>query len=365
MADEVYRPQKTNVSNLNKSDLENLPENHPLRQQDGVANQNKQPQLSPEMLSQMQGVSGQIPPQFLNALNKANQEQQTKQQDYNPLSASVTPTINIPKNASIELTTLLENLKSQSYIFEEIKLPSLGRFYNGEDGPTSGVLHIRPMTGEEEQILATPRFVKKGQAIDMIFQRCIQEKYNVKNLLSVDRTFLLIYLRGISYGSEYEVEIKCPNCDKKFATTIDLDLPVDTCPDSFGPDLSGVLPKSGFRFSYRLSNGKDETDLQEHRERRIKQYGDSSTDDTLSYRVTQLITRIEGIQDKNEILTLVKNLPVQDVAYLRGLVNEPPFGLDTKIPLNCASCLEEFDVDLPLDTGFFFPRRRKTEQVQA
>ena len=365
MADEVLRPQKNTMSSLSQNDLQNLPENHPLRQQENQSNQPKQqPQLTPDMLAKMPGVSGQIPAQFLNALNKANQ-QQKDQPVFEASSQNITPTISIPKNASVELASLLENLKAQSYTYEEIKLPSLGRFYNGEDGPQDGVLHIRPMTGEEEQILATPRFVKKGQAIDMIFQRCIQEKYNVKNFLSVDRTFLLIYLRGISYGPDYEVEIICPNCEKKFATSINLDLPVDTCPDNFGPELTGVLPKSGFRFSYRLSNGKDETDLQEHRERRIKQYGDSSTDDTLSYRASQLVTRIEGVQDKNELLTLIRNLPVQDVAHLRGIINEPPFGLDTKIPLNCVSCLEEFDVDLPLDTNFFFPRRKKTEQTQA
>ena len=366
MADEVLRPQKTTNSNLNQNDLQNLPENHPLRQQESQQPQQKgfTQNITPEMIAKTPGISGQIPPQFLNALNQANQQKQNTNNEA-PLPP-VSTQINIPRNASVELATLLENLKSQSYIFEEIKLPSLGRFYNGEDGPKDGILHIRPMTGEEEQILATPRFVKKGQALDMIFQRCIQEKYNVKNLLSIDRTFLLIYLRGISYGPEYEVEIKCPNCDKKFATTIDLDtIPVDTCPDNFGPDLTDVLPKSGFRFTYRVSVGKDETDLQDHRERRIKQYGDSTSDDTLTYRITQLVTNIEGIQDKNEIMTLVKNLPVQDVAYLRNVVNEPPFGLDTKIPLNCASCLEEFDVELPLDTGFFFPRRKKKEQTQV
>jgi hypothetical protein len=44
------------------------------------------------------------------------------------------------------------------------------------------------MTGEEEQILSTPRWVKKGKAIDMIFRRCIKEPINTDELLSVDRT---------------------------------------------------------------------------------------------------------------------------------------------------------------------------------
>ncbi|WP_447516277.1 hypothetical protein, partial [Clostridioides difficile] len=64
------------------------------------------------------------------------------------------------------------------------------------------------MTGEEEQILATPRFVRKGQAINMIFQRCLKEQFRPEQFLTIDRTYILIYLRGISYSPNYDVEVK-------------------------------------------------------------------------------------------------------------------------------------------------------------
>lgn len=354
MADEVLRPQKVNVSNSNINEFENLPENHPLRQD---SQPSKPQQIKAEDISSIPGVSGNIPPQFLNALNQKKQESNIPQ-----IPAS--QTITIPKNASVELASLLENLKSQSYVFEEIKLPSGGKFYNSEDGPQDGILHIRPMTGEEEQILATPRFVKKGQAIDMIFQRCIQEPVKTQELLSIDRTFLLIYLRGISYGPDYDVEIKCPDCSSKFATVIDLNnIPVEN-PSDAGMDLRGKLPKTGFSFTYRMSIGKDENEIQEHREKRVKKFGDQAADDTITFRMAQLVESIENVRDKNEILILIKNLPMQDVSYLRGVVTDPDWGLDTKIPLGCPTCSAEFEIDLPLDTNFFFPRRKK-EVTQA
>ena len=52
------------------------------------------------------------------------------------------------------------------------EFPSKGRFYT--DIP--GVLHVKPMTGVEEQILATQRIVKKGKAIDAIFRNCFFAK---------------------------------------------------------------------------------------------------------------------------------------------------------------------------------------------
>jgi hypothetical protein len=267
--------------------------------------------------------------------------------------------------SSGQLKELLEGLKGSTTLYEEIELPSKGRFYDGTNGPTNGVVAIRPMTGEEEQILATPRFVRKGQAINMIFSKCMKDDLRPENLLTVDRTYLLIYLRGISYSPQYDVEVKCPECEKKFATTIDLNtLYVEPCPEDFGPDLTDVLPTSKYKFTYRLSTGKDEQEIQDYRDRRIKHFGDAAADDTLTHRTAQLLVDIEGLTDKRELQMLIKSLPINDVAYIRNCVNEPPFGVDTDVEIICPSCLHEFQVDLPLEANFFFPRKKK-ESRQA
>jgi len=65
-----------------------------------------------------------------------------------------------------------------------------------------------------------------------------------------------------------------------------------------------------------------------------------------------------------EIQFLLKKLPIADVAYLRNEINQPPFGVKTEVPLLCPSCTEEFKIDLPLETSFFFPRKRE-EKPQA
>ena len=324
-------------------------------------------------------IQGNVPPAFREALAAAKKPAATLPQMHQAVPESMPtqppmtrqrpaeqPSDGILTRGGAKLNELINGIAAHSVPYEEITLPSKGRFYDGTDGPTDGKLHIRPMTGEEEQILSTPRFVKKGQAINMIFNRCMQEKFNSETFITPDRTYLLIYLRGISYTPEYDVEVKCPHCDRKFATTIDLNaLYVDYCEDSFSvSNLTDKLPATGYRFTYRLSSGADERMIQEYRDRKLRFDASGQADDTLIYRTSLMIDDIEGISDKGEILALLKKLPIRDVAYLRNTVNEPPFGVETTVEIPCPGCLADFEIELPLEANFFFPRRRR-EKTQA
>lgn len=330
-------------------------------------------------------IAGNVPQEFLQALQQQQQNQNRQQapnstlqrpnqsfgnpRESNPNAPESTAPAQSGFSAAREsgrLKEILETLKGATAQYEEVQLPSKGKFYDGVNGPRNGILSVRPMTGEEEQILATPRFVRKGQAINMIFQKCIKENYKVENLLTQDRTYLLLYLRGISYSHSYDVEVKCPECASKFSTNVDLSsLYVNECPAEFGPLLEDTLPNSKLPFKYRMSTGRDEQEINEHRERRLKQFGDSATDDTLTYRTAQLVEEIAGVTDKAEIQILIKNLTLNDVSYLRSVINEPPFGVDTNVEINCPSCTAEFNIDLPLEANFFFPRKKKEKNTQA
>jgi len=260
--------------------------------------------------------------------------------------------------SSPELDDVLNRIAAYS-AYDEVELPSLSKFYKTIP-PT---IHVRPMTGEEENILATPRFVKKGKAMDMIFERCIREPIDIQEMLSIDRMYLLIFLRGISYTPEYDVEVKCPNCSTKFNTMINLDtLEVEMCADDYGPDkLVGVLPKTGLSYKYRLATGEDEQAVTRHREMRIENFGDKGEDDTLLYRSALLLEYIDNITDTRDLMHLLRKLPVVDVNYIRNEINEPPFGVDTDVGLSCPACTEEFEIALPLETSFFFPGKKEPE----
>jgi hypothetical protein len=311
-----------------------------------------------------------------NSFPDPNQEEFVPQQFVQPPQAQpqppkprnknfVPPKPQMPGAETSQLDILLSKLRQSNLVYEEVQLPSMGKFYSPAAGvPKDGIIHIRPMTGDEEQILATPKFIKKGKSLDMVFQKCIEEPINPELLFSIDRTFLLIYLRGISYGNEYEVQITCPSCEKKFNTTIDLNtISVERPEENVNEELSGVLPVSNFKFSYRISTGKDETATQNHRESRLKTFGENVVDDTLLFKLAQLLVEVEGVTSKQELIILLRNLSVQDSNYIRNAINEPPFKIDTTIPTGCPSCLADFDIDLPLESNFFFPKKRRTTET--
>lgn len=395
MADEVFKQSRKKISPEDLGNVPAQPESNPFeypnvdpiaraRQvQEAVAQefgeempmQHAQPFKSPDSPFQ---IGGQMPPELQRAIQQQQQRLHTAsdEEDEVPQFPSQFP----PQQAPVQQPkpkarpaaqpqvraagsdALEAALAKLGQTWETVELPSKGKFYDN----IPGVLHIRAMTGEEEQILATPRHVRKGKAIDMIFQKCIREQINPAELLSSDRTYLLIYLRGISYTPEYDVEIKCPECSTKFNTVIDLNsLEVELCTDEFSPnDLAGTLPKSGLTYQYHLASGEDELAVTRYRESRIREYGDTRDDDTLLYRTALLLDFVEGITDKNELNLLLKRLPIVDVAHLRNTINDPPFGVDTEIGIICPSCSAEFEIDLPLESGFFFPGKKK-DQTRA
>ena len=371
MADENFRPRRPHQEQPHQ---EGMYESHSHQTEEdelnklNVSERIKQSSHEDTNIRPLEGlnIKGNIPPEFLQAI-RAEKSQGVMPEPKSGFgqNPSPQPQNRSSGNSSNHLKELLEELKGTNSVYEEIELPSKGRFYDGSNGPSNGIISIRTMTGEEEQILATSRLVKKGQAMDMIFQKCIKEKFRTDQLLSIDRIYLLIYLRGISYGSNYDVEIKCPECERKFSTSIDLNaLYVDSCPDEFGPSLQDVLPTTKLPFSYRLSTGRDEQEISNYRERKIKMFGDSATDDTLTYRTAMLLNNIDGIENKNELQILIKNLPMSDVSYIRNCINEPPFGVNTSVEIICPSCLQDFEIDLPIESNFFSPRRKK-DKTQA
>ncbi len=243
---------------------------------------------------------------------------------------------------------------------EEVSLPSRNLAYEGLGLSPDKPIHVRPMTIAEEKILATPRLVKSGQAIDKILESCIQENISTDKLLTIDRTFLLFYIRGISYGSEYDVTLKCPSCEGQFDEQINLDsLPLNRADDKFDDNIHVILPDSKLNVWYRLPRAYDEKNLNDRRKQMAKGFGNQVVDDTIVRRNAILVNKIEHFTERVEIEQIVNNLSVKDSNYLRDQISNPDFGVNTDISLTCPYCLNEWEVDLPIDVNFFFPKTKK------
>lgn len=267
-----------------------------------------------------------------------------------------------------KLATLLAKAERKTNLYSQVQLPSLGKFYDGIVAPTDGIVHVRKMSGHEEEVVCTPQMFKGGVAINTIFKACVQEPIKPELMLTADRTALLIYIRGITLGKDYEVEVRCPSCQMRFQEVIDLNRDLTACPDDFGPhSLVDTLPETGFRFRYRLATGSDDIAVNEYQERRSKKKN-PGPDDTFHYKASLLLISIEDqesgviIDDRNSIRTLIHGLPMNDLALLRNVLSDQPFGMDTNCPIDCPSCGEHFEVELPLELSFFFPNLKKARR---
>jgi len=354
MSSESYRPIKQNVQSPSPQSNSGASQS-PANQEKAPVN----PNFSNPVESSMK-IGGNIPESFKQMVVDQRVEERVEENTPDvPIDTKPQKEIKTSENNTLE--EILASMNTN--VFERIELPSRGVFYNGKDGPTDGVLHIREMTGAEEQILATPRLHRGNRAINMVFDNCIKEQYRSENFLSQDRTFVLIYLRGISYSPEYEVEIKDPDSNQTFMETINLDtdLSKNYCPENFGvSDLTDELPNTKLSFTYRLPTGKDEQNIIDYRDRMNKDFQRSNiADDTLIYKNSMLIEQLGGLTNKNEIKILLKRLPIQDLAYIRTVLDEPPFGVDTKVTIQNPYTFNEFTIDMPVDANFFLPRVKK------
>lgn len=309
-------------------------------------------------------MEGNVPPEFAALFKKGGQQSAVRQaQEEQQATTQRGPRLAYTDNP--KLNELLEGIKEMTATYEEVRLPSLSKFYKDGEAPENGIIHVRQMTGEEEEILGTPRFLKKGQAIDMVFNNCVREQIKPEKWLTVDRNLLLFYLRGISIGTLYEVELKCPVCAARFESQIDLDsLMVNFCPKNFGPEhLRGVLPVTKYKFSYHLPTVHDENLINSHRDKRLKETGGEGVDDTFTWRCALLLEEIEGLNEHAALMTLISRLPLADVTHLRETLNDTPFGVDTKIGQTCPSCISDFEMELPIGASFFFPQRKKASRT--
>jgi hypothetical protein len=368
MTEDAFRPQRPDQDGSFE-----VKGNMDPRLQEKIQKRREQAQKEQEFLEQQQTeAQGEVQPEAVQPVQEPipptapppAQEVEVDAQEILQEKPRARRTISGPSLGSPQLQELINRIPQDKTNYDKVNLPSKGKFYKNEI-LKSGVLHIRPLLGGDEEVFATARYVKNNEAMDMIFEKVIKEPIDPTELLGIDRTYLLVYLRIISHSPSYEVEISCPDTDNKFSTEIDLNsLEVEHCPDDFGEkDLEGNLPGSKFYFRYRLPIGKDEQKILSHKNKRINMFGDSAVDDTMTYKTAILLEEIEGITSENDLKILLKKLPAEDVNYLRNVMNDPPFGVDTQVKFISPFSANEFFQELPVEMGFFFPRLKKREQT--
>lgn len=153
---------------------------------------------------------------------------------------------------------------------EAVPLPSRGVIYSNSGLQDTETLEIKPMTAKEEDILTSRAYIKNGTVISKLINSCLIDKsINPDDLISGDRNALLIALRITGYGSDYKLEISCPECGKTNKSTFDLSqLPIKRLridPVELGTNIFEIqLPVTKKTVKVKFLNGHDERRNDDH-----------------------------------------------------------------------------------------------------
>jgi hypothetical protein len=214
----------------------------------------------------------------------------------------------------------------------EVELPSEGRAYNLDE--SESLITLRPMTFEDEKsVLSSPN----EDPVNTILQRCLKG-IKVMDLLPMDKLYLIMKLREISYGDEYNCLIICPKCKAENPTKVLLSqLTVNPVPDDFSDKVTVTLPKLGKEVVLRYPRVRDD------------KYGKAEAwvDNLWRYVVS-----LDNHTDKSIIAAVVDKLPLVDIKTIIGALSVE-YGIENKVVLECNSCGGASVVDLPIGANFF------------
>lgn len=255
----------------------------------------------------------------------------------------------------------------------EDKLPSLGLPYNGKI--PGGVVRVSSTTVDEETMLATIGPNSTTQAIDTLFQRCVHGLNGVtpNELLTGDRSYLMMAIRVASFGSSHSYQMKCPACGNKFIhnTTLPDDLQVFYLdPETYSDVFTVELPVSKTKVSLKLLRGQDDRDIEAYK---AVVYNDPAENDGLGDPVTRytMVKHIVQVEfpggetikwsqnpaDLRKLLTFYRRLSSRDNMVIRDALSEMDCGVNMTLTYQCPSmaCQEQFKAQMPLNAQFFRP----------
>lgn len=233
-----------------------------------------------------------------------------------------------------------------------VVLPSGGILYEGIE-PEVTLRHIT--TKEEKKLLAST----SDNTLDNLIKSCVVEPegLDMNQLISADKHFLMLKLRIHTYGSDYNVEGKCPYCGERHNYTINLDdFPVYELTEKDLEKLKITLPVSGDKLELRLLTGADIDAINRQAKKMAKIL--KCDRDELEYviRMARHIKSINGKEvDNGSAQGYVEEMHAKDSAYFWYCLDEIQIGYDTTVEVVCPGCRQDIEFAMPMTKEFFRP----------
>ncbi len=247
-------------------------------------------------------------------------------------------------------------IENYTTIWETFELPSKGMIYEGVVNPS---VRLRSMTTAEEMKRLSPTDTPYKVMCDII-EDCMQEKpsIHVTDMAICDYQFLLHKLRIVTYGPDYKMNIRCPQCGSVSEVVANLDdLKVNLWNADVMNSLIITLPITNYQVELKFQTPHD-LDIISYKSKEMKKKTKLNVDYSVLYTVASLMKKVDGrFMDSLSIEEFAKNLPIRDANYIllkAGELNKK-VGVDAEIPVKCAQCGCEVVVPFRITSEFFGP----------
>jgi hypothetical protein len=239
------------------------------------------------------------------------------------------------------------------------QLPSRGALYhNDEIQAQNGEIHVHPMTALAEINMKNPDLLFNGKAIEAVLSECIPSVKKPLELFGRDIDAILFFLRLVTYGPEYRIEVKHDCADaKQHSYTVNLETIVQNMPmldPTVVESKRVVVLSSGQKVYTRPMKFRDVVDIF-HRTGNKKELSVDDIKELAIVNMLSMIERVDDVTDTKLIEEWLRALTSPMMNRIQEGANElNGWGPDQIVSLTCKDCGEEMKVELPLNPVSFF-----------
>ena len=243
-------------------------------------------------------------------------------------------------------------------IMEGYELPSKGKIYTEKVNPH---IELRSMTARDEMKRLSPSSTPLKTLADIIEGCCIEAPaIHIYDMSLGDYEFLLHKLRIVTYGEDYKVSLRCPECGEVIETVAQLgQLDVKEYDEEEIKNLQTfTLPKSNRLVTLNFLSPRMVEEMEVKVKDMKRRYKNATIDFETLVRLLVNIDLVDGEKKaEHELENIITNLPAVDMQKILNNIDtlNKQIGLDNILYLTCPKCGEEVTTFFRFGPEFFRP----------
>lgn len=247
------------------------------------------------------------------------------------------------------------NEKVYDFPTEVLDLPSQGKVYPSEHPLSSGQIRIKLMTAKEEDILSSSNLIKKGLAIDTLFESILVDGIKGDDIVIGDKNAIILATRMLGYGPEYTFEFYSSKLGDTVETTMDLSKiqtkDIDFSLFKNNNEFEFITP-SGTKLIFKLLTHGDEKLIDKDIVALQKLNKDISSD--ITTRLRYMIKSVDGKSDLATVNKYVNGMLARDSRAFREYIKTMSPDMNMKFEYTHEDGEVE-EAPITLGVGFFWP----------